>query len=211
MKNNGKMFEKDIEHSFDDSIYVLRIQDSGSSFSGGSGSRFTPESPYDYIVYNQHNKECLCLELKSTKNTSITIPKKSDLLKYQFYSTKNDKNEIKKYKNILKKQSIKYHQIISLYKAYNKGCNSYFLFNFSKYEKTYAMHIVDFLYFFIKTDKSSININDIIKYNGIEISFTKKRKNSTHCKYDLNIIFNNKRKDVPVWQRLLIAKSLFQT
>lgn len=209
MKNNGKIFEKDIENSFDKSIYVLRMNDSGSSFSGGSGSRFTPESPYDYIVYNQNNREMLCLELKSTNQSSISMVKKDTSLKYLFYCKKKDKENIKIYKKQLNQKSIKFHQIMNLYKAYSKGCSSYFIFNFENRE-TYALHIIDFLHFWNNTNKSSININDIVRHNGISISKTNKNKSKIHYIYDVSVLFNNKRKDVLFWQKLLIAKDMYK-
>lgn len=207
--NKGKLFEKDIENSFDDFIYVLRLNDSGSSFSGGSGSRFTPESPYDYIIFNQYDKEVLCLELKSTKQSSVSMATKNDYLKYRFYYAQKDKDNAKIYKNKLKTNSIKIHQIINLYEAHKKGCSSYIIINFEKYDKTYAINIIDFINFWISTKKSSINLKDIIDNNGIEITKKNKKRSKIHFKYNVNVLFKNDRKEMVFWQRLLIAKNMF--
>lgn len=191
MKRNngkgGKEFEVDFKNSFPDSIYVLRLQDSGSSFSGGSGSRFTPPSPYDFIVYNQYDKNCYCFELKSTKSTSIPFPLYDDCNKFVLYrdNKKEYKEEYVEYKKIVKSKSIKFHQIENLLDASKCECISYMVFNFRKENLTYCLDIENFIEFWKYTTKSSINIKDIKEHNGILIEQTKIRK-TMHYSYDLS-------------------------
>lgn len=156
--NPGKNFENNFSKSIPDDIYYLRIKDSATSFSPNSKSRFTSNNPFDFLVF--YDGILFPLELKSTKYKSFSIQ-----------ISKEEKNK-----------EIKYHQIQSLKEA-NKYENiiSGFILDFRE-NKTYWIYIEDFLLFLKENNKKSINISDIEKYNGIEIS---KKKLRINYRYDI--------------------------
>lgn len=156
--NPGKNFENNFSKSIPDDIYCLRIKDSASSFSPNSKSRFTSNNPFDFLVF--YDGILFPLELKSTKYKSFSIQ-----------ISEEEKNK-----------EIKYHQIQSLKEA-NKYENiiSGFILDFRE-NKTYWIYIEDFLLFLKENNKKSINISDIEKYNGIEIS---KKKLRINYRYDI--------------------------
>lgn len=156
--NPGKNFENNFSKSVPDDIYCLRIKDSASSFSPNSKSRFTSNNPFDFLVF--YDGILFPLELKSTKYKSFSIQ-----------ISEEEKNK-----------EIKYHQIQSLKEA-NKYENiiSGFILDFRE-NKTYWIYIEDFLLFLKENNKKSINISDIEKYNGIEIS---KKKLRINYRYDI--------------------------
>lgn len=159
--NSGKKFENDWKKSIKniEQIYYYRLKDSPSGFGQDSKfTRFTNNNPYDcYGFYNFH---LFPMELKHTKNGSISI---------QRYKT--DKNKM-----------IKLHQIEGLTEAsHYKGIWAGFVFNFINEEKdinhTYWLSIIDFNQFLKENAKKSINEKDTIIYNGILINAEKKRVN----------------------------------
>lgn len=156
--NPGKIFENNFSKSIPDNIYYIRIKDSASSFSHNQKSRFTSNNPFDFLMFFEGI--LYPLELKSTKSKSFSI---------QLSEEEKDKE-------------IKYHQIKSLENA-NKYKNivSGFVLDF-RGNKTYWMYIEDFLLFLKENNKKSINIKDIEKYNGIEIS---KKKLRVNYRYDI--------------------------
>ena len=101
------------------------------------------------------------MELKSTKGTSINLWKEGLDPK--------------------KTYNIKKHQIEALEEASTyKGCISGFIFNFRAVERTYFLHIEDFLEFTGQTEKKSINEKDIVNSGGIIIKQKKKRVRFTY-------------------------------
>lgn len=157
--NPGKTFESNFSKSIPEDVYYLRIKDSASSFSPNAKSRFTSNNPFDFLIF--YDGILFPLELKSTKSKSLSIQISED-----------DKGK-----------EIKYHQIKSLEETnkYNKIISG-FIFDF-RGNKTYWIYIGDFLTFLKENDKKSININDVEKYNGVEIS---KKKLRVNYRYDIH-------------------------
>ena len=90
--NKGKQFEQDFQKSVPKGVYCLRLTDSSpAGFGGNDNMRFSIQSPYDFILFNG---QMLALELKSTKQNSISLNKekvgedkiitKEDLINNQF-------------------------------------------------------------------------------------------------------------------------------
>lgn len=156
--NPGKKFEQNFSKSIPDYVYFLRIKDSSSSFSPNSKSRFTPNNPYDFLLF--YNCFLFPMELKSTNKKSFSIQR-----------TKEDTSK-----------EIKYHQIESLIIA-NSFENIFagFILDFRN-ENTYWMDINSFNNFLLENDKKSINIEDVKKYDGIIID-----KNKIRVNYKYNI------------------------
>lgn len=151
--NPGKKFEQNFSKSIPEDIYFLRIKDSASSFSPNSKSRFTPNNPYDFLIFYKGN--LFPMELKSTNKKSLSIQR-----------TKEEKSK-----------EIKYHQIDSLstVNTYN-GIYAGLVLDFRN-ENTYWISIESFNNFLLENDKKSINIEDVKKYNGILINKSKIRVN----------------------------------
>lgn len=162
MPNEGKKFEQDWKNSIPQDVYYFRLKDTPSSFGQDSGSvRFTLSSPFDCFVF--YSGKLFPLELKSTKDKSISIQRSKD------EPTK----------------MIKYNQIVGLKESskYN-GVFPGFVFNFRESE-TYWLSIEKFMEFLSNNDKKSINENDVIEYNGILIGRKKKRVRYIYNIYDL--------------------------
>lgn len=151
--NPGKKFEQNFSKSIPEDIYFLRIKDSASSFSPNSKSRFTPNNPYDFLLFYKGN--LFPMELKSTNKKSLSIQR-----------TKEEQSK-----------EIKYHQIDSLSTANTySGIYAGFVLDFRN-ENTYWISIESFNNFLLENDKKSINIEDVKKYNGILIDKSKIRVN----------------------------------
>jgi penicillin-binding protein-related factor A (putative recombinase) len=151
--NPGKEFEKDFKDSIPIDTYFYRIKDSAGAWQNNQDSknkktRFTAKNDYDCFMFK--SPMFYPVELKSTIGTSFSFGKKESM--------------------------IKDHQIEGLTKA-SKHFNvlAGFIFNFRKVNKTYFLNIINFNRFVEDTTKSSINLNDIINYGGIEIKSELKR------------------------------------
>lgn len=163
-RNVGKIFEDDFKNSIDESIiYYERIKDPATSFGGNNSNiRFSSKNPYDNYAYKY--PYFFALELKSTKNKSLS------------YSLDDNKSMIKKC------------QIEGLTRASEyDGVIAGIIFNFRTQEKTFFLNIEDFNKFVNDTNKKSININDIIDYGGILIPQYKKR---VRYRYETDKLFN---------------------
>lgn len=157
--NLGKQFEKRFKEACEkENIFYHRISDSPTSFSGGF-TQFTNKSLADAFIF--YDKNLFVVEFKSTKYKSFTIEKSKE-----------------------EKKMIHLHQINNLIRAEEyDDVNGCFVFNFREQdgndiidERTYLIGIKDFSNFVSDNDKSSINEQNIIDYNGIEIESVKKRK-----------------------------------
>lgn len=72
--NQGKKFEKQIKASCDkQEIFIIRFNDTSLSWEHEDSSRFTPESPCDYLIYNK--PYLFAIECKSTCYSSMSIQK----------------------------------------------------------------------------------------------------------------------------------------
>lgn len=183
MQNKGKLFEQDFKKSLEDSPKDLWVH-RPSDFGGGQSSRFTNHSLCDYEVFDKEKGILYFFELKSKQNTSFSCPPAQAhyrLVEQQKIidelQVKEDKKAAQKtYKELLKaanQHDIKYHQIQSLLNiqknnSYN-NMSAYFILNFRKYNKTFAITPEDLCIALLETKKSSINLEDVQKYKGIEI------------------------------------------
>lgn len=136
MANPGKQFEQDLKASIPEGVYFLRLTDSAIGFDvSQSTQRFAPKSPYDCIMYK--HPTMYALELKSTKNTSLSFKGKSPM--------------------------IKEHQLKKLREAAAKGVNAGFMINFRTSGNTFYLPIQAFdeITQYGMISKSSINEYDI--------------------------------------------------
>lgn len=145
-KNQGKLFEEDIKSSVPKTCWIYRLRDNASSFSGGSQTRFTSSNICDYIVYDDLTKTLFLLELKSTKNTSISL-------------------------NMIRK-----NQIEGLSKAGKHNLVAGLIFNYrNENNDTFFMNINNFINMINNIGKKSFNVKDLQNYNAIRIDCHKKR------------------------------------
>ena len=170
MVNEGKQFEADIKASVPEYIYFQRMNDSATSFIPNSKTSFTPNNPYDFFAF--YNKHLICLELKSTKHNSLTYWRED-------FEDKNKKQTF----------MIRKNQIQGLHKAsLHENICAGFLINFRNVERTYWVHISDFLEYTDKEkfNKKSINEDDLIAMGAVCVPQEKKR---VHYKYDMELLF----------------------
>jgi len=70
--NKGKAFEKDFQEAAkNDELFVLRLHDTSLSWQHEKTSRFQPENPCDFLIYELPN--LFAIECKSTCYKSLTI------------------------------------------------------------------------------------------------------------------------------------------
>lgn len=174
----GKAFESQVRASVLklDNIYYLRLPDPPQAFNQSSLTKFSNDNPFDFIMYQY--PLLYAIENKSTSGTS-----------FSFSFDKDSKNGL-----------IHCHQIIGLWDAYKKGLIAGFLFNFRDKEKTYFLHIWDFMQFAKVTTKKSINENDVIINNGLLIPQKKKR---TNYDYDINILLEHGKENYEFYKENL--------
>lgn len=170
-KNKGKVFEDDVKKSCQrDGIFVDRVRDNATSYFdfGQTDSAYSKENPYDFHIYKYPH--LMCLELKHTKYTSMSIQR----------NKQEDKSKM-----------IKAHQIEALTRAASHhGIKAGFLLSFyngnTDQESTYYMAIENFNNFLNSEDKKSINMIDMAKYGCIKVDQVKLR---THYHYDIAGLF----------------------
>lgn len=189
-KNAGKEFEDQWRDSYlkYDHLF-LRLQD-GAKWNRGIQQSFTTENPFDSLGYQI--PFLWFLELKSTKDNLISFtPFGDDCSPYEKPKERNGKRVADK--------MIKTNQVKSLMK-YDKyeGVICGFIFNFRDEieNKTFFIHIKDFLEFASTSKKSSINIKDCISI-GLPIESRKKIKKHTYniekfCSDSVNFSINKK-------------------
>ena len=145
-KNQGKLFEEDIKSSVPETCWIYRLRDNASSFSGGSQTRFTSSNICDYIVYDDISKTLFLLELKTTKNTSISL-------------------------NMIRK-----NQTEGLLKAREHKLVAGFIFNYrNENNDTFFITISNFINMINTTGKKSFNVKDLINNHAVRIDCLKKR------------------------------------
>lgn len=162
-KNEGKRFEDAFIKSVPDYVLVKRLNDNASSWSGGTNTRFASKNECDYILFNDHTRTFYALEMKSTKSNSLTFWREDF----------EDKNKKKKQTFQIRKC-----QIQGLEKwSKHKGVFG-FIINFrDEQNKTYFINIRDFLDYTSSLDKKSINKDDILQMNPLEIDSKLMRSN----------------------------------
>lgn len=163
--NEGKRFEQDFVKSIPDYVLVKRLNDNAASFSGGSNTRFSSNNECDFILHNDHSLTFYGLELKSTKG-SLT-----------YWNERFEDKEKKQSFNIRKCQI----KGLSKWKSHQGVFG--FIINFRQYDnRTFFVSIDDFLKYTSSIEKKSINMNDVLNMNHIEIENTKLR---THYRYNV--------------------------
>jgi penicillin-binding protein-related factor A (putative recombinase) len=139
--NPGKQFEKDFQASIPKDAYFLRLTDSSpAGFGENENMRFSIQSPFDYILYR--DGKMYALELKSTKEKSISFDGKSPM--------------------------IKSHQIKALTRAAEFGITAGFVFNF-RGQKTLFLSIQDFNSITTQLARKSLPIS-ALNDKGVQIT-----------------------------------------
>lgn len=169
--NEGKIFENDFKKSVEKyNYFCYRLKDSAQAFGGTSNLRFSLTNPFDYFMFA--NRHLFCLELKSTKGTSMSFWRED-------FEEKGKKQTF----------MIKKHQIKGLADAIQySNIVAGLVLNFRDKEKTYFWDIRNFLEFSNNTDKKSFNEDDVIKHNGYLITQTKKIKRYV---YEIDVFVND--------------------
>ena len=160
-QSEGKRFENAFIKSVPDYVLVKRLNDNASAWSGGNNTRFSSNNECDYIMFDGRTRTFYGLELKTTKEKSLTFWRED-------------------FEDKTKKQTfqIRKCQIQGLEK-WSKHFGVFgFIINFRSLEnKTYFVMIDEFLDYTSTLSKKSINIDDILKMNPIEIDHTLMRTN----------------------------------
>lgn len=169
MINEGKKFEQDFYKSIPKYVLVKRLNDNAASFSGGNNTRFSSNNECDYILFNDNSRTFYGLELKSTKGTLT------------YWSDRFETKEKKQSFNIRKCQI----QGLMKWKSHNGIFG--FIINFRQYDnRTFFVSIDNFINYTSLLSKKSLNINDILNMNPIEIDNKKIKK---RYRYDIEDFF----------------------
>lgn len=158
MKNAGKIFEEDFQHSVPENCFLYRLKDQAQSFAK-SAPRFSLKNPFDYLLFDTSNRILYGLELKTTQGKSMS---------FESIDTKEKRSGM-----------IHRHQILGLasINAY-KNVIGAFILNFRDADgtqRTYFLSINDFLNLYNSTAKKSFNEDDLFLYGAVEIDGSKKR------------------------------------
>lgn len=165
--NVGKIFEEDFKNSIPKGIYHYRLRDSVASFNKAIQEqlKYTVDNPCDYFMWNPKNGNFYALELKTTKETSLTYWQK------EFEEAGKDK-----------KFMIRKNQILGLTEMAEYNIVAGFVINFRYTNHTYFWYIKDFNNFVKQNDKKSFNEANVVLNNGIRIEQKMLR---THYRYDV--------------------------
>jgi hypothetical protein len=174
MKNKGKIFEGDFKDSCKEEEFLIRLKDEAQSFK--KSAKFSNENPCDYLLFDTVNRNFHCLELKTTKSGRVSF---ADI----FHENGAD-------------GMIHKHQIMSLAKfsKYNHvECG--LVLNFRNEngnekewtQRTFYISIGNFIKHITGSKKRSVNINDLLDANAIEIEGRKKR---THYEWNVRDMLN---------------------
>lgn len=169
-RNTGKIFEDDFKNSVPEFCWYKRLNDNASSFAGGANTRFTSANECDCLLFNDNTKRLYALELKSTQG-SLTFYRKDFVESHKQQSFNIKRNQIE---GLLEWSK---HDIV---------CG--LVFNFRHEGRTFFVSISDFSDYISKLNKKSINIDDVLKMNCVEITSTKKR---TRYRYDIAQFLND--------------------
>lgn len=164
--NEGKRFELAFKNSVPKDVYYFRIPDPAESFSSiREGLRFTLKNPCDIFLFNPNTKTLYALELKSTKDTSLSFWRKD-------------------FEDKTKKQTfmVRKNQIEGLQKIGNYSIIAGFIFNFRYTNHTYFQSINDFINMTKDSVKKSFNEADVYKNNGVRIE---QKMMKSNFKYDV--------------------------
>lgn len=161
-KNVGKRFEANFRDSIPSYALLIRLPDPPQAFSQSSLSRFSVKNPCDFILFDTKNRTLIPIELKTTKNKSMS---------FEDVNVKEQQSKM-----------IHAHQIVGLTKfAQYDNVVSGFLFDFrdekNDCERCYFQKIEDFNEMVGNIDKKSFNEIDLIMYKAIKVNGEKKRVN----------------------------------
>ena len=152
-KNAGKVFEDYWKESANklENIWIYRLRDNAASFGNSSNTRFTSHNMCDYIMWDDNSRTFYCLELKSTKSTSLSL------------------------------SCIRDNQIKELTEASKHNLIAGFIVNFrNKNNDTYFIEICDFNNMMNEIQKKSFNVKDLEEYNAIYIESKLKKVNYSY-------------------------------
>ena len=151
-RNEGKIFEDAFIKSVPDYCWHKRLNDNASSWANGTKTRFTSTNECDFLINDFKRNTFYALELKTTKG-SLTFWRKD-------FEIKDKKQSFQ----------IKKNQILGLQK-WSKFCmNCGFIINFRECNnRTFFVDIGEFVDYTSAISKKSINIDDVLNMNPIEI------------------------------------------
>ena len=159
-KSVGKVFEDSFIKSVPDYCWHKRLNDNAASWNNGEKTRFTSTNECDFLLFDCNTRTLSALELKTTSG-SLT-----------YWREDFEKKEKKK------NYQIKKNQVLGLMEWSKYLMNCGFIFNFrNKGNRTFFVMIDDFLDYTSILDKKSINMNDVLQMNPIEIENTLLRTN----------------------------------
>lgn len=165
-KNPGKVFEDCFIKSLPDYCWHKRLNDNAASWGNGANTRFASTNECDFLLFDCESRTLHALELKSTQS-SLTFWRKD----FEEHGKKSSFN-------------IKKNQILGLEKWSHYLMNCGFIINFRhKDNRTFFVMIDEFLDYTDKLEKKSINMDDVLQMNSIEIENELLRTNYT---YDLD-------------------------
>lgn len=146
MINQGKVFERDFKESCKkQNIFIMRINDTYYTAKQYDPKAFVPSQVCDYILH--YNGTLFMTELKSSEKKYMTIERD-------------------------KAGMIKKHQYEQMSRNENTNEHGLFVLQFLRDtddEITYAIKITDFMQFLNESDKSSINMLDVVQHGGIVV------------------------------------------
>ena len=159
-RNDGKIFEQCFIKSLPDYCWHKRLNDNAASWGNGTQTRFTSTNECDFLLFDCNSRTLSALELKTTSG-SLT------------YWREDFENDGKKHSFQIKK-----NQILGLQKWSRFLMNCGFIINFrNKENRTFFVSIDDFLEYTSTLNKKSINMDDVLKMNPIEIESSLLRTN----------------------------------
>lgn len=174
-QNSGKVFESDISSSIPNYCMKHRLRDSAQSFTTHSDTKFSWDNECDFFVFDTKARLLYAIECKTTKYKSMN------------WESEQEYEQNKSLKKTTTKL-IKYHQIKSLNDFdkfdYLIPC---FILNFrnedTKDQRTYFIHIKDFMKMINSINKKSFDEMDLILNGAIKIHGLRKR---TRYAWDIN-------------------------
>lgn len=165
-QNEGKRFENSFIKSVPDYCWHKRLNDNAASWGNGTQTRFTSTNECDFLLFDCNTRTLSALELKTTSSS----------LTYWREDFENDGNK--------HSFQIKRNQILGLQKWSKYLINCGFILNFrNKQNRTFFVSIDAFLDYTSTLNKKSINMDDVLKMNPVEIESKLMR---TNFKYNID-------------------------
>lgn len=177
VKNEGKIFEDCIAESCPEHIFVKKLADNASGWSGGNKTCFATSNECDFIMHDEKTGILYGLELKSTKGRSFTFWRED--------FEKECKERGKQTHYMIGKK-----QILGLKKWNEKHRGVFgFVFNFrNDKNETMFVAISDFLEYTNRLSSPRISVTEVREMGCIEINSKKIR---TNYRYDMDNFFKN--------------------